>query len=316
MYVPTIDDVKAAADRIKGIAVRTPLLRNDVLDARLGAKAFVKAECLQRGGAFKMRGAANAISALAPDVRAKGVIAFSSGNHAIAVSTAAKHFGVPATIVMPADAPKIKLETTRSLGADVVTYDRVGESREEIGARLLREKGGTLIKPFDDPFVIAGQGTLGLEIAEEIGPDIVFVQASGGGLASGVSLALPNARVIVVEPEGHDDIARTLATGAIQQNPPGIRSICDGLLTDRMGDITFEIARKRFERVIIVSNDAVRRAMKFAFFNLKVVLEPSGAAALAAALEGGVDVTGQTVAIIASGGNVDAETFVTALAVQ
>lgn len=316
MYVPTIDDVKAAADRIKGIAVRTPLLRNDVLDARLGAKAFVKAECLQRGGAFKMRGAANAISALAPDVRAKGVIAFSSGNHAIAVSTAAKHFGVPATIVMPADAPKIKLETTRSLGADVVTYDRVGESREEIGARLLREKGGTLIKPFDDPFVIAGQGTLGLEIAEEIGPDIVFVQASGGGLASGVSLALPNARVIVIEPEGHDDIARTLATGAIQQNPPGIRSICDGLLTDRMGDITFEIARKRFERVIIVSNDAVRRAMKFAFFNLKVVLEPSGAAALAAALEGGVDVTGQTVAIIASGGNVDAETFVTALAVQ
>ncbi|WP_414731761.1 threonine ammonia-lyase [Vitreimonas sp.] len=314
--MPTIDDVKAAADRIKGIAVRTPLLRNDVLDARLGAKAFVKAECLQRGGAFKMRGAANAISALAPDVRAKGVIAFSSGNHAIAVSTAAKHFGVPATIVMPADAPKIKLETTRSLGADVVTYDRVGESREEIGARLLREKGGTLIKPFDDPFVIAGQGTLGLEIAEEIGPDIVFVQASGGGLASGVSLALPNARVIVVEPEGHDDIARTLATGAIQQNPPGIRSICDGLLTDRMGDITFEIARKRFERVIIVSNDAVRRAMKFAFFNLKVVLEPSGAAALAAALEGGVDVTGQTVAIIASGGNVDAETFVTALAVQ
>lgn len=316
MYVPTIDDVKAAADRIKGIAVRTPLLRNDVLDARLGAKAFVKAECLQRGGAFKMRGAANAISALAPDVRAKGVIAFSSGNHAIAVSTAAKHFGVPATIVMPADAPKIKLETTRSLGADVVTYDRVGESREEIGARLLREKGGTLIKPFDDPFVIAGQGTLGLEIAEEIGPDIVFVQASGGGLASGVSLALPNARVIVIEPEGHDDIARTLATGAIQQNPPGIRSICDGLLTDRMGDITFEIARKRFERVVIVSNDAVRRAMKFAFFNLKVVLEPSGAAALAAALEGGVDVTGQTVAIIASGGNVDAETFVTALAVQ
>lgn len=316
MYVPTIDDVKAAADRIKGIAVRTPLLRNDVLDARLGAKAFVKAECLQRGGAFKMRGAANAISALAPDVRAKGVIAFSSGNHAIAVSTAAKHFGVPATIVMPADAPKIKLETTQSLGADVVTYDRVGESREEIGARLLREKGGTLIKPFDDPFVIAGQGTLGLEIAEEIGPDIVFVQASGGGLASGVSLALPNARVIVVEPEGHDDIARTLAAGAIQQNPPGIRSICDGLLTDRMGDITFEIARKRFERVVIVSNDAVRRAMKFAFFNLKVVLEPSGAAALAAALEGGVDVTGQTVAIIASGGNVDAETFVTALAVQ
>lgn len=316
MYVPTINDVKAAAERIKGIAVRTPLLRNDALDARLGAKAFVKAECLQRGGAFKMRGAANAISALAPDVRAKGVIAFSSGNHAIAVSTAAKHFAIAATIVMPADAPKIKLETTRSLGAEVVTYDRVGESREEIGARLLREKGGSLIKPFDDSFVIAGQGTTGLEIAEEISPDIVFVQASGGGLAAGVALALPNARVIAVEPKGHDDIARTLATGSIQTNPPGIRSICDGLLTDRMGDIPFEIARQRFERVVVVSNDAARRAMKFAFFNLKIVLEPSGAAALAAAFEGGVDIAGKTVAIIASGGNVDSETFATALAVQ
>ena len=314
MYVPTIEDVKAAAERIKGIAVRTPLLRNDVLDVQLDAKAYVKAECLQRGGAFKMRGAANAISALAPDVRAKGVIAFSSGNHAIAVSTAAKHFGIPATIVMPADAPKIKLETTRSLGADVVTYDRVGESREEIGARLLREKGGSLIKPFDDPFVIAGQGTAGLEIAEEISPDIVFVQASGGGLASGVALALPNARIIAVEPEGHDDIARTLAAGSIQRNAPGIRSICDGLLTEEMGQITFEIARRRFERVVVVSNDAARRAMKFAFFNLKIVLEPSGAAALAAALEGGVDQAGKTVAIIASGGNVDAETFQTALA--
>lgn len=316
MYVPTIDDVKAARERIKGIAVRTPLLHNDVLDARLGANAFVKAECLQRGGAFKMRGAANAISALAPDVRAKGVIAFSSGNHAIAVSTAAKYFGIPATIVMPADAPKIKLDTTRSLGAEVVTYDRVGESREEIGARLIKEKGGSLIKPFDDSFVIAGQGTLGLEIAEEISPDIVFVQASGGGLASGVALALPNARIIVVEPEGHDDIARTLAAGAIQRNAPGIRSICDGLLTEEMGQITFEIARKRFERVVVVSNDAARRAMEFAFFNLKLVLEPSGAAALAATLEGGVDIAGKTVAIIASGGNVDAETFVTALAVQ
>ncbi|UPT61269.1 MAG: threonine/serine dehydratase [Hyphomonadaceae bacterium JAD_PAG50586_4] len=316
MYVPTIEDVKAAAERIKGIAVRTPLLRNDVLDARLGGEAFVKAECLQRGGAFKMRGAANAISALAPEVRAKGVIAFSSGNHAIAVATASKHFGIAATIVMPADAPKIKLETTRSLGAEVVTYDRVGESREDIGTRLLREKGGSLIKPFDDPFVIAGQGTTGLEIAEQIHPDIVFVQASGGGLAAGVALALPNARVIAVEPEGHDDIARTLAAGSIQTNPPGIRSICDGLLTDRMGDITFEIARKRFERVVVVSNQAARRAMKFAFFNLKIVLEPSGAAALAAALEGGVDIAGKSVAIIASGGNVDAETFATALAVQ
>ncbi|MDZ4693315.1 threonine/serine dehydratase [Terricaulis sp.] len=312
--IPTIEDVKAAAKRIEGIAVRTPLLRNDALDEATGARVFVKAECLQRGGAFKMRGAANAIAALPAEVRAKGVIAFSSGNHAIAVSTAAKHFGIAATIVMPSDAPKIKLETTRSLGATVVTYDRVNESREEIGARLSAEKGASLIKPFDDPFVIAGQGTCGLEIADEIAPDIVFVPASGGGLSTGVALALPKARIIAVEPEGHNDIARTLETGAIQRNAPGIRSICDGLLTDQMGEITFAIARERFEAALGVSDKAVLRAMKFAFRHFKIVLEPSGAASLAALLEGGVDVAGKTVAVIASGGNVDAETFERALA--
>lgn len=314
MYIPTLDDVKAAAKRIEGIAVKTPLLRNDVLDDVTGARVFVKAECLQRGGAFKMRGAANAIAALAPDVRARGVLAFSSGNHAIAVATAAKHFGVGAVIVMPADAPRIKLERTRALGAEVVTYDRVGESREAIGAKLSAERGLAMIKPFDDVNVIAGQGTAGLEIAAEISPDIVFVPASGGGLSTGVALALPKARIVAVEPEGHADIARTLEAGAIQRNEPGIRSICDGLLTEQMGEITFAIARERFERVLAVSDAAVLRAMKFAFFNLKIVLEPSGAASLAALLEGGVDVGGATVAVIASGGNVDAETFARALA--
>ncbi len=312
--IPTIDDVKAAAERIKGIAVRTPLIRNDALDARTGAKVFVKAENLQRGGAFKMRGATNAIAALAPDVRARGVIAFSSGNHAIAVSTAAKLFGVSATIVMPSDAPKIKLETTRSLGAEVVTYDRVNESREQIGAKLSGDRGLAMIKPFDDPFVIAGQGTAGLEVGEEISPDIVFVPASGGGLSTGVALALPKARIIAVEPEGHNDIQRTLEAGSIQRNAAGIRSICDGLLTEQMGELTYPIARARFERVVAVSDEAVLHAMKFAFRYLKMVLEPSGAASLAALLEGGVDVSGQTVAIIASGGNVDAETFARALA--
>lgn len=312
--IPTLEDVKAAAQRIEGIAFRTPLLRNDALDAATGVRVYVKAECLQRGGAFKMRGAANAIAALAPDVRAKGVIAFSSGNHAIAVSTAAKHFGVAATIVMPSDAPKIKLETTRSLGATVVTYDRVNESREEIGARLSAEQGASLIKPFDDPYVIAGQGTCGLEIAEVITPDIAFVPASGGGLSTGVALALPKTRMIAVEPEAHNDIARTLQAGSIQRNAPGIRSICDGLLTEQMGELTFAIARERFEAAVGVSDDAVLRAMKFAFRHLKLVLEPSGAAALAALLEGGVDVAGQVVAIVASGGNVDAETFERALA--
>jgi threonine dehydratase len=242
------------------------------------------------------------------------VIAFSSGNHAIAVSTVAKIYGIPATIVMPSDSPKIKLETTRGNGAEVVTYDRVNESREEIGARLSAEKGASLIKPFDDPNVIAGQGTAGLEISEEISPDVVLVPASGGGLSTGVALALPKARVIAVEPLGHDDIARSLEAGAIQRNAPGIRSICDGLLTDQMGDIPFAIARERFERVIAVSDEQVLRAMKFAFRNLKLVLEPSGAATLAALLEGGLDLKGQTIAIVASGGNVDAETFARALA--
>lgn len=312
--IPTIEDVKAAAKRIEGIAVKTPLIRNDVLDEITGAKVWVKAENLQRGGAFKMRGATNAIAALAPEVRAKGVIAFSSGNHAIAVATASKIFGSKATIVMPADAPKIKLDTTRGLGATVVTYDRVGESREEIGARLAAEGGLSLIKPFDDPFVLAGQGTAGLEIAAEISTDIVFVPASGGGLAAGTALALPKARVFAVEPEGHNDIQRTLEAGSIQRNAAGIRSICDGLLTEQMGEIPYAIARARFERVFAVSNDAVLRAMKFAFQRLKLVLEPSGAASLAALLEGGADVRGQTVAIIASGGNVDIETFERALA--
>ncbi len=312
--IPTINDIRAAAERIKGIAVRTPLLRNVALDEATGAKVWVKAECLQRGGAFKMRGATNAIAALAPGVRKRGVIAFSSGNHAIAVSTAAKLFGINAVIVMPADAPKIKLETTRANGAEVVTYDRVRESREAIGKRLSEERGLSLIKPFDDANVIAGQGTVGLEIAEEINPDIAIVPASGGGLCSGVSIALPNARIIACEPEGHDDIARSLASGKRERNAPGIRSICDGLLTEEMGDITYEIAKQRWERVVVMSDDAVRRAMKFAFQRLKIVLEPSGAISMAAALEGGLELKGKTVAIVASGGNVDVETFTKALA--
>ncbi len=313
MQIPTIADVRAAAERIKGIAVRTPLLRSDALDEVLGAKAFVKAENLQRGGAFKMRGAANAIAALAPEVRERGVIAYSSGNHAIAVSTAAKLFGIQATIVMPADAPLIKLETTRGNGAAVVTYDRVSESREEIGGRIAAETGASLIRPFDDANVIAGQGTAGLEIGEEISPDIVLSPGSGGGLSTGVALALPAAEIYAVEPEGHDDIARTLAAGSIQRNAPGIRSICDGLLTEQMGEITFAIARERFAGAAAVSDAQVRRAMRFAFRHLKLVLEPSGAAALAAALESKVACEGRTVAILASGGNVDEATFMSAL---
>jgi threonine dehydratase len=312
--IPTFDDVKAAAERIKGVVVRTPLISNEALDAATGARVFIKAENLQRGGAFKMRGATNAIAALAPDLRARGVLAFSSGNHAIAVSTAARLYGVAATIVMPEDAPRVKLERTRANGAKIVLFDRVRDDREAIGARLVAETGAALVKPFDDPFVIAGQGTAGLEIGEDISPDIVFVPASGGGLASGVALALPRARIVAVEPEGHDDIARTLASRALQRNEPGIRSICDGLLAEQMGAITSQIALRRFERAIEVTDKSVLRAMKFAFSHLKLVLEPSGAAALAALMEGDVDVRGASIAIIASGGNVDAETFARALA--
>jgi len=311
--IPTLDDIAAAAKRIEGIAVRTPLLRNDKLDELTGAKIWVKAENLQRGGAFKMRGATNAIAALAPEVRARGVLAFSSGNHAIAVSTAAKIFGVKAVIVMPADAPRIKLETTRANGAEVVTYDRVHESREEIGAKISGDRGLALIKPFDDPFVIAGQGTAGLEIAQELTPDIALVPGSGGGLTSGVALALPQTRVYAIEPQGHDDITRSLKTGKRERNAPGVRSICDGLLTEEMGDITYEIARTRFAGALSVPEIEVKRAMAFAFRHLKLVLEPSGAIGLAAALTGAVDVKDQTVAIVASGGNVDADTFIDAL---
>lgn len=311
--IPTIDDVRRAAERIKGIAVRTPLIRNDKLDALTGAKVFVKAENLQRGGAFKMRGATNAIAALAPEVRARGVLAYSSGNHAIAVATASKLFGISAVIVMPSDAPRIKQDTTRSLGAEVVTYDRVHESREGIGAAIAEERGLSIVRPFDDVNVIAGQGTAGLEIAEEISPDIVFSPASGGGLAAGLALALPEATLYAVEPEGHDDIRRTLASGKIEANAPGVRSICDGLLTDQMGKLTYEIGKQRFTAALTLPDAAAKRAMRFAFENLKLVLEPSGAIALAAAMEGGVDIRGKTVAVLASGGNVDPEIFVSAL---
>jgi threonine dehydratase len=307
--LPTIDDVRAAAKRIEGYCVRTPLLRNDALDAATGAKVFVKAECLQRGGAFKMRGATNAIAALDPAVRARGVLAYSSGNHAIAVAGAARAFGISAVIVMPADAPAIKRETTQSLGAEIVTYDRLSESREAIGARIAGERRLHLIKPFDDPFVIAGQGTVGLEIGEEIEPDIVLAGASGAGLSSGLALALPDARVFCVEPEGHDDIARSLASGRIETNAPGVRSICDALLVERMAEMTLAIARERFGGALVVSDDAVRTAMRFAFAQMKLVLEPSGAIGLAALLAGAIDVRGKTVAVIASGGNVDAAAF-------
>jgi len=314
MQLPTIEDIRAARERIAGYVDRTPLLRSDVLDAKTNARVFVKAECLQRGGAFKMRGATNKIGALSPHERARGVLAYSSGNHAIAVATVARLYAIPATIIMPADAPKAKIERTRAQGAEILFYDRVGEIREQIGARLVAERGLPLVKPFDDPFVIAGQGTIGLEIAEDIAPDIALAPASGGGLAGGIAIAMPHAKTYAVEPREHDDLLRSLETGEIVENAPGVRSICDALMAPRPSDLTFAVAQKHLAGALSVTDDEVRAAMRFAFEELKIVVEPGGAAALAAVLTGRLDLSGKIVAVVVSGGNVDAETFREALA--
>ncbi|MDX2234856.1 MAG: threonine/serine dehydratase [Hyphomonadaceae bacterium] len=319
MQTPTIDDVNAAARRIAPHVRRTPLLRSEALDALVGATVVVKAENLQRFGAFKARGAFNRIASFTPELRQPGVLAYSSGNHAQAVAGAARAFGVPAVIVMPADAPRVKIDNTRALGGEIVLYDRVREDREAIGATIAAARGLALVKPFDDPFVIAGQGTVGLEIMEDFGlVDVALAPGSGGGLVTGLALALtahaPAVRVFAVEPAGHDDMARSLASGQREVNATGVRSICDALLSDRMGAIPFAIAQEKLAGALVVPDDAVRDAMRFAFRELRVVLEPGGAIALAAVLNGVIDVKGARVAIVASGGNVDPAQFAAIIA--
>jgi threonine dehydratase len=313
--------IEAARARLDGHARRTPLLSSPFLDELAGRKIFVKPECLQHTGSFKFRGAWSAVSALAPDVRARGVIAFSSGNHAQGVALAAKLHGIPSVIVMPADAPRLKIENTRAYGAEVVLYDRINEDRDEIGARLSRERNLTLIKPFDEPMVIAGQGTTGLEIAEQagelgIGTADVLVPVSGGGLLSGIALALeakaPDFTVHPCEPEGFDDMTRSLATGGIERNPALSGSICDAILAPQPGEITFPIIRRLSGPGLVVSDEEALRAMALAFNRLKIVVEPGGAVALAAALFHG-ETLGETVIAVCSGGNVDPELFRTAL---
>jgi threonine dehydratase len=318
---PTIADVEAARVRIAPYVKRTPLLANEVVDARAGASIFLKAESLQRFGAFKARGAFNRIASFTAEERRNGVLAFSSGNHAQATAGAAREFGLPAVIVMPSDAPKVKVDNTRALGGEVVMYDRIAEDREAIGAAIVAERGLALVKPFDDPFVIAGQGTAGLEIAEDVDDiEIALVPSSGGGLASGVALALtarfPGVRVYAVEPEGHDDVVRSLASGQREVNAPGVRSFCDALLSDRMGVLPFAIAQETFAGALAMSDAAVADAMRTAFREYKLVLEPGGAIALAAALSGRIDIRGARVAVIASGGNVDPDLFARVLAGQ
>ncbi len=316
--ISTLAAVRAAAARLAGQAVRTPLLASPVLDARLGGRLFVKAETLQRTGSFKFRGAYNRMSQIPAEARARGVVAFSSGNHAQGVAAAAQLLAMPAVIVMPADAPAIKVANTRGYGAEVVFYDRYKEDREAVAARLLAERGATLVRPYDDPEIIAGQGTAGLEIAEDaaaLGVELaaVAVPASGGGLASGIAIALselsPATRVHSVEPEGFDDTARSLAAGRRVSNASGGRSICDALMAEQPGELTFAAMQGRVASGFAVSEAEVAAAMAAAFEHFKLVVEPGGAVALAAVLAGKLPIAGRAVAVVCSGGNVDAALY-------
>jgi threonine dehydratase len=315
--------IEAAAQRLAGHARRTPLLSSPFLDALAGRRVFVKPECLQHTGSFKFRGAWSALSALDPQVRARGVIAFSSGNHAQGVAHAARLHRTSAVIVMPSDAPALKIANTRALGAEVVLYDRATGDRDAIGAELAAERGLTLIKPFDEPQVIAGQGTAGLEIAEDaaaLGIDTadVLICCGGGGLTAGIALALaaraPGLRPRPVEPEGFDDVARSLASGRIERNAQVSGGLCDAVITPSPGDITFPIMQPLCGPGLVVSDDDALRAMAQAYQRLKLVLEPGGAIALAAALFHGAEIAGDAVIAVLSGGNVDTPVFARALA--
>lgn len=309
--------IEAARDRLAGRVQRTPLLSSPFLDEIAGRRVFIKPECLQHTGSFKFRGAWSAISGLPPEVRAKGVIAFSSGNHAQGIALAAKLHGIPSVIVMPSDAPRIKIENTRAYGAEVVLYDRATEDRDAIGARLSEERGLMLVRPFDEPLVIAGQGTAGLEIAEQaremgIQEADVLVPTGGGGFASGIALALeakaPGLRVRSCEPVGFDDVARSLASGSIERNSSLSGSLCDAIVTPQPGNLTFPILSRLCGAGIAVTDDEALKAMMLAFNRLKIVVEPGGAVALAAALFHG-QTLGDTVITVVSGGNVDPDIF-------
>ncbi len=311
-------DVRSAARLLHGHAVRTPLLEYAFLNERIGGRVLLKFEGAQIGGSFKFRGAYNRLARIPEADRSKGVVAWSSGNHAQGVAAAARVLGIPAAIVMPSDAPAMKLANTRALGAEVVAYDRVSESREVIATALAHERGAVLVPSFDDPFIIAGQGTAGLEIVEqaaEAGATIeqVLVCCGGGGLAGGIATAIrdqmPEVDVYAVEPAAFDDTARSLASGKREAVPQGATSICDALLAPMPGELTFPINRALLAGGLTVSDDEVRQAMLYAFEVLKLVIEPGGAVALAALLSGKAPkVEGATVVVV-SGANVDPEMF-------
>jgi threonine dehydratase len=319
--LPTASDVADAARLLDGIAVRTPLLRARALERDTG-RVYLKCEIFQRTGSFKFRGAYNCLARIPESRRAGGVVAYSSGNHAQGVAAAAKLLGMPAVIVMPKDAPALKIERTRADGAETVFYDRVTGSREEIAATLLAERDATLVPPYDHPHVIAGQGTAGREICDEldvlgVAPDVVLVPASGGGLIAGIALAVkdrhPAARVIAVEPAGFDDHARSFAAQKRERNAALSGSICDALLAPMPGELTFPITRALVGAAVAVTDDEVRTAMAYAFRELKLVVEPGGVVALAALLAGRIEAEGRNVVLVLSGGNADPEVFRSAI---
>jgi threonine dehydratase len=311
-------DVEAAARVLAPFAIRTPLLRSPALEERLGTKVFLKPEMLQRTGSFKFRGAFNKLSSIPQDQRGGGVVAFSSGNHAQGVAAAAKILNVKATIVMPADAPASKRERTKAYGAEIVLYDRDREDREAIARDIAGKRGATIVPPYDDPLVIAGQGTIGREIAEDLTslgamPDIVIAPASGGGLISGVAIAVkdrfPQVKVIVAEPEGFDDHTRSLRAGKREPHHAVGRTICDALMASIPGEITFAINSRLLSYGVTANDAEVAAAVTFAFRELKLVVEPGGAVGLAVLLAGRIDVRDKTVVVVLSGGNVDADLF-------
>ena len=317
-----IDMIRAAARRLDGHVRRTPLLSSPFLDEIAGRRVLVKAECLQHTGSFKARGGWAAVSALDEAQRSKGVVAFSSGNHAQGVALAARSHGAPCVIIMPSNAPAVKIANTRSLGAEVVLYDRATKDRDAIGDRLSADRGLTLIRPFDDPQVIAGQGTTGLEIAAQaaeadVAQADVLVCCGGGGLTAGIALALeaeaPALRARPCEPEGFDDTARSLAAGEIRRNAALDGSICDAIVTPQPGTLTFPVMQRLCGSGLVVTEDEVLRAMALAFARLRIVLEPGGAVALAAALFHGDTLRGDAVVAVATGGNVDPAIFARAL---
>ncbi|HJR83343.1 MAG TPA: threonine/serine dehydratase [Sphingomicrobium sp.] len=297
------DDVIEAVRRISHCVERTPLIESEVS----GTRVWLKCECLQTGGAFKLRGASNRLLQLSDEERKRGVVAFSSGNHARGVAIAARRLGIRAVIVMPSDAPEVKVEGTRSEGAEIVFYDRYRESREEIAANLAAEGGATVVPSFDDPAIVAGQGTAGIEILEQMPepPRRIVVPCGGGGLASGIALACPDAEIVIVEPEGWDDMKRSLELGEIVSvgvdAPP---TLCDALQTPRVSPITFGILRERASQSLSVTNSEVENAIRWAWDRHRLVVEPGGAAALAALLAGKVHAQEGTVVVL-SGGNID-----------